>query len=152
MKTGYAAAVLVLAFFLVFPAFGQETPPALSGTLRCVDASYDVTSARATYWFDEGVSISVFSNPKGLGKAFARIMLEMDKNRSRVGGMRLTCTSKNGTHAVTAKADDGGLEKMLVSWKLENNILSLHTRGKDPSGAGSPQAEWDLKIDGLPVK
>jgi hypothetical protein len=76
----------------------------------------------------------------------------MDKNRSRVGGMRLTCASENGIHAVTAKADNGDLKKMLVSWNLENNTLSLHTRGKDPSDAGSPQAEWDIKIDGLPVK
>ncbi len=152
MKLRYAIIFSILACVLVFPTFSQETAPLLNGRIDCGSALNDVVSARATYWFDKGVSISLFSTEKPLGRAFARIMLEMDKDRTEVTEIRLTYVCDDKMERLTAKKDDGKLDKILSSWKLENDTISLQTAGNAPSEKSGVQAEWDIRIKGLPVK
>ena len=157
MRIRYAVAALFLVASLVFPAFSEDITPSLSGTISFGDSSNEVVSARATYWFEKAVSISLYSTEKPFGKAFARIMIEFDENRTDCNKMSVTYAygsgkNMNKQYSETGTAENGKLKEMLLSFKLENNMISFHTKSSELAGSNDTQAQWDIKIENLPVK
>ena len=147
-----SAIAFVCMIFLASPALSGDIAPLLQGKVSCGGEVNEPASARAMYWFDKGVSISLFSAPKPLGTSFIRIMLELADNKTKISEMRLTFACNDQAYSVTATPDNGLLGQMLVSWRLENDAVSLNTRGEYTPEAGQTGIEWDLTLTNLKLK